>query len=401
MVEKTDDAPKNADDMLKDMYALIKEQGERGIEVKDKLETLDVRIAEIEDKRKNGIMTRNGGNAVTGCDPNKFSVARMLRSQATGNWGGAEYERECIEIAERALSTDNNTAGGYLVPAEVNGELIELLRDKTLAKSIGVKFIDNVIGSPFPIQKQTGTAGAAFIGENQALDENEPSFGTIDTTPHQAGMITPMSMRLVRVSNPGIEQLVREDLTLALANLEDITILRGSGVGETPLGINGYPDILVVTNGANGGPVSYDKFAEITNQLEQNNTDMGKRSFVFNPKIKLKLMQLKDSDARPLFTWDPAKDQPSSMLIGFPWATTNALPSNLQKGASAANLAEVFFADWTKIIVPTWGNLQLAATVEGAGAFEKNQMKVRIIHEMDVALRHEESVVYSNDFETV
>ena len=75
---------------------------------------------------------------------------------------------------------------------------------------------------------------------------------------------------------------------------------------------------------------------------------------------------------------------------------TTQIPINLTKGAGTA-LTEVYFGNWEELIIGQWGGMEIALSTETSDAFEKDQTWVRVLQEVDIAVRHPESFCLVND----
>ena len=83
-------------------------------------------------------------------------------------------------------------------------------------------------------------------------------------------------------------------------------------------------------------------------------------------------------------------------LLGFPFKITNQIPTNLSDG-TLSTLSEIYFGSWDQLMVGEWGGLEIAASDQTSDAFEKNQVHVRVIQEVDVAPRHNDDFAVAND----
>ncbi len=86
--------------------------------------------------------------------------------------------------------------------------------------------------------------------------------------------------------------------------------------------------------------------------------------------------------------------------LGFKWEESTQIPTTLTKG-SGVNLSEVYFADWSELLIGMWMGLELDASRQAGTAFETNQVWLKASIEADIALRHVESFCLISDAETV
>src|SRR5690606_32461786 len=87
------------------------------------------------------------------------------------------------------------------------------------------------------IAKIIGGATASYVGENAAIQYSEASADSITLTPKKLAAITALSNELIRRSNPAADQIVRDDLLAAVAQVSDAQFLRGAGSATSPKGL--------------------------------------------------------------------------------------------------------------------------------------------------------------------
>lgn len=365
------------------------------IETVDKNFTgMETRLRVIEDATRTKAIP-----SVPGVNDGKkqFSLQRMAYAIASKDWRDAKYEDEVIRACmTKALSQGAPTAGGYLVPPEAITELVELIRAKTVVREMGATVLDGLVGSPVEIPTQTGGATMYWVGENAGITESEETTGQISLTPNQASVLVKMSNRLIKLSNPSAERMVREDIARVLALGIDLAALRGSGSSNQPTGIANTGSILTVEISSDGGVPSIANIEAMLYQMELNNTDFGKLGWVMHPRTWNTLRALKDSENRYYLRPDLAKADVFT-LLGYPIRKTTQIPVNLVKGGSGSVCSEIYLGNWQELIIAMWGGLEFMASQETSDAFEKNQTWIRVIQEIDIALRHAASFCLIND----
>lgn len=317
----------------------------------------------------------------------KFSFQRLIWAIATKDWRGAEFEKDVVDQAtQKILAAGTDTAGGFIVPTEYVAELIELLRAKSVLDKVGVTPLTGLTGSPVEFPKQTGGATAFWVGENVAITPADQAFGMVKLTPHGLGAMTKMSNKLLRLSNPSVEAVVRDDLAKVMALKRDLGGLRGTGASEEPLGVANTAGINTTAMAATP---TLDLLYAMLFELETDNADEGSIAWVMHPRTWHTLRKIKDGDGRYILIPDPVVKGRMS-LFGYPIFKTTQIPTNLGAGA---NESELYLANWADLLAAEWGGLEIMASMETSDAFEKNQTWIRIIHEVDYAVRHAESFV--------
>lgn len=329
----------------------------------------------------------------------KFSLFKTVNAIINNDWSQAGYEKEVVDqTRKKALATSTDSAGGFLVPTQAIQDMIELLRAETVVREIGATVLDGLTGIPVELPKQTGGSTTFWIGENTAITPSDLTFGQLSMNPHTVAALVKLSNRLVRMSSPAAEQLVRNDIATELALRADLAALRGTGIDGEPLGIANTPGLATVDFNAttsSSGYVSnpgYEQLYDMEYQLAQANALRGNLGFLFHPTLrraiaKIRVDQGGGTDGQ--FLANPVTDPQLESYLGYPFRRTTQIPNNLGAGSST----EVYFGNWSDLIIAMWGGMEILASQETSDAFAKNQTWVRILMDMDIGIRHIESFV--------
>lgn len=365
----------------------------------DKVTDQATLIKSLEEK----VRTRKASLPGVELEKEKFSIQRAIIAIKTGNWAGAGFEQN-VFADTKAMGTGTGTGGGYLIPSQVLGDVIELQRANTVVIGLGATLITDLTGSPAEMPKQTGGATAYWTEENESITPSGLTFGQISLVPKAATALVKLSNRLLSMSSPAVESMIRRDIAFALALLIDGAALRGAGTKNEPLGIVNTSGINTVVIDTNGGTFTLDHAADMEGTLEDANALAGSLGFSMHGKVKRKLKKQKvaqfSGDTAGAYIMLPMSDSNLIDLLGYNLKTTTQIPTNLTRG-SGTNLSEVIFGNWQELIIGQWGGLEIMASSETSDAFQKNQTWIRIIQEIDIALRHPESFCLINDAETV
>jgi HK97 family phage major capsid protein len=319
----------------------------------------------------------------------KFSLFKELYAIATGDWSQAQFEADVFRQT-RDMATSPDSSGGYLVPAQAIPELIEMLRTEAVVFQMGATLLDNLVGSPVELPKQTGGATAYWVGENTALTPSDAALGQLQLTPKSIGALVKLSNRLLRLSNPSAEQMVRADLARVVSLAIDLAALRGTGADGQPTGIANTSGIN--TKGFSTATPNFDFFFDMEYELAVDNALRGKLGFVFHPCVKRSLSKLKvaqfSGDTGGEYIIRPMDANALTNYIGYPFALTTQIPINLGAGT---NETEIYFGNWQELIVGQWAGIEILPSKEAGDAYAKNQTWIRIITDVDIGLRHPES----------
>jgi len=328
----------------------------------------------------------------------KFSLMRAINAIATKNWKNAEFEREVFlhtSEVNKDMSTETDTAGGYVVPTQVLSDFVELLRANLIVRQLGATYIDGLMGSPVEMPGQAGGATIYWLGEDNptGITSSDLSLKQNQMTPHMAAALVKLSNRLLRMSNPGIEGLIRQDVSLAMADAIDQAVLVGAGANGQPLGLLNVPGILTHDlSSVTAKPGIWAELYELENKLAEANSLRGKLGFAWHPRVKKMLSQARidavsAADEAGAFVANPLTSSQLASYVGYPFASTTNLPIT----SGSPDSCSVLFGNWAEMIVGTWQGITIMASQEADTAFAKNQTWVRIITEVDCMVRHPES----------
>jgi len=212
----------------------------------------------------------------------------------------------------------------------------------------------------------------------------------LQLTPKSVGALVKLSNRLLRLSNPSAEAMVRADVARVISLAIDLAALRGSGASGQPTGIANTAGINTKPFGTN--TPNFDFFFDMEYELAVDNALRGKLGFVFHPCVKRSLSKLKvaqfSGDTGGEYIIRPMDANALTNYIGYPFAMTTQIPINLGTGN---NETEIYFGNWQELVVGQWAGIEILPSKEAGDAFAKNQTWIRIITDVDIGLRHAES----------
>ena len=354
---------------------------------------------------------RNVPGVNEGKDKDRFSLCKTINAIATKSWKDAEYEKEVIDSAmkQKDMSAGVDTAGGYLIPAQAIQSVIELLRADLVLESLGATMLMDLRGVPVEIPKHTGGSSTYWVDENATITSSDLTLGQVSLNPKGLGSIVKLSNRLLKLSVPSAEALVRSDMARSMAEALDLAGFRGTGVAGQPLGIANQVGIQTVDFAATTAVAGYlnnpgwEQIYDMEGKLADANALRGRVGFAFHPNFKRNLSKVRAAahtagvfDAN--FVLNPVTDAQLAQLLGYPFKATTQIPLTL---GGSSDQTEVYMGNWADLIIGQWAGMTLLASQEAGTAFATNQTWVRMITDVDVAVRHPESFVLGTNVEIV
>lgn len=333
----------------------------------------------------------------------RYSVLKALNALVTGNWRGAEFEREASEavakrlgrepqgvfmpydvLSKRDLTVGTNSAGGYTVSTDLlSGSFIEMLRNSLVLNRAGATTLAGLVGN-IAIPRQTGGATAYWVAESGAPTESAQAFDQIAMTPKTVGAFSDISRKLLLQSSIDVENFVQRDLATTIALAIDLAGLHGTGSSNQPTGIAATSGIGSVVGGTNGAAPDWDDLVDLETALATANADVGRMAYITNAKVRGKLKKTAIESGYPDKIWDVKAG--STPLNGYQALVSNQVSSALTKGTSSGVCSAIFFGNWADLIIGLWGGLDLM--VDPYTGSTSGTVRVVALQDVDIAVRH-------------
>lgn len=121
--------------------------------------------------------------------------------------------------AVAGTTTEANFGQSLVDYANLTGEFIELVRQKTVVDKIAAQMRQVPFNVKIPTQTASGSVG--WVGEGKMKPVGNPQFGSMTLSHAKIAGIVLLSDELIRFSNPKADQLVRDDLVQTVAQFID------------------------------------------------------------------------------------------------------------------------------------------------------------------------------------
>ena len=301
-------------------------------------------------------------------------------------------------LAKRATYvTSGATTGGNIVATDLLADdFIEALRNSTVMVGLGVQTLSGLVGD-VAIPRRSGVASTGYLScETAALSQAESTFDQISMTPKTLGTLSKFSRNMLIQATPGIEDLVRRDISDGINLGIDLGILNGTGSSGQPTGIMQTSGIGSVAMGTNGGAITVDALVDLETAMMEDNAAVNADaiSYVTNAKVMGAIKKLKTSGGEYLVNNNLqalGRGATPIAVNGYPLAMTNQVPSNLTKGSTSGSCSAVVIGDFSQAILGLYGSGIEITAGEDSDDFAKNLVSVKGVVAFDVAVRHAQS----------
>jgi len=340
---------------------------------------------------------RAAGTPVSGAPSADFdrlagsvSVTKVIRAQMEGrSLDGAE-----AEYAKEAERRSGRKAEGAFVPfaslekrANTTATAPELvgtdhradqyigpLREALLARSLGIRVLSGLRGN-VAIPKFGSGLETGWVTEGQAVPEGQMAFDQVTLTPKHVGGKTEMSRQLIQQSAPGIEQLVREDLSALIAKQIDAAIINGSGLLGQPLGILNTPGIQA----AGDVPTTWAGVLAMLEKLDDVNIQNGR--WLTTAAIRTALAAAeKVAGSGSGFLYD------GGAMAGLALSTSKSVPAG-----------KLILGDFSQVMLGVWSEIDILANAWAEPAYSRGGIQVRAMATVDTAVRHPQGFVVATE----
>lgn len=279
-----------------------------------------------------GYFTIDGGAA----DPQIKSFGDWLLAVMRGD----DTRLRRIYRSAKTLSGDSGGAGGYTVPTEYSGQLLQIATGSSPVLARVRRIPVSAPMGEYPALDQylvpvAGTGETALAGgtkpgkrqEGAAYSETEPQFEMIRyrITDAASGMVK-VTKELRADSLAGIEAFLRNVIGVAVANKLEHYILRGSGAGE-PLGILNAPALVNVTP-ANNNVFAY---ADAVNMISRFKAVGGAPVWLYHPGMINDIAKFEIGTGGAVFVNNLSTSM-NMTLLGNPMLSSEHLPQPDQNG---------------------------------------------------------------------
>ena len=284
--------------------------------------------------------------------------------------------RRSWDLSKRDMNTTDDAA--VIAEDFRGGDFIDVLRNASSVMQAGATMLTGLQGD-IKIPKKTAASAAGWIAtEGCAASESEPTLGQVTMSPKTLGAFTDITRLMMMQSSLDIEALIRNDLSVAIAQAMDLGALAGSGASGQPTGIKNVSGINAPTSFAGVNPT----FAEVVameTAVAEDNALMGNLAYILPAGMYGALKTT-------------TKDSGSGQFVVEPGNTINGYRSIVSNQVTAGDL---YFGNFSDLLIGMYGGLDI--TVDPYTNSTSGTVRIVALQTMDVAVRHAVSFAYNND----
>lgn len=223
------------------------------------------------------------------------------------------------DVTLKTLTVADDTAAGYLAPAEVSTDMIRDITEMSPIRQFATVRTSTAPSVKYP--RRTGITNAKWEGEIEESEESEPTFGQTEIVSRRLTTFVDLSNSLMLGSNGMAEAEVRSALAEDFAKKEAIAFVNGNGVKE-PEGLMVNAAVPYFANGSTT-VISTDSLIGLMYSLPAFYRNKG--VWVLNANSIATIRKMKDGQGN--YLWQPSFQvgQPETIL-GRPIAEAIDMP---------------------------------------------------------------------------
>lgn len=296
--------------------------------------------------------------------------------------------------ALRAMTEGVQADGGYAVPVNLYNEIIPLLRQVSITRSLGITELPLPNGN-MNIPKQTGAANFKWVGENKPIANGEPKLGNIKLSAKKLAGIIPISNELLADGSIAADRFVRDEIVNGIAEAEDITALYGKGTDNAPKGIVEACVANKITVEEEGGELNADLIYEMVGKLLSVKLNNPALAWRIPGVLWAKLYGMQTATGNYIFR----SEMKDGLLCGYPFKIDNNITTT-EEGKT-----QIFLGDWKQFMIGVASALEISVSQDASytvgsaavSAFENDLTLMRGILREDFGVRYEEAFVYADN----
>jgi HK97 family phage major capsid protein len=281
-----------------------------------------------------------------------------------------------LSALEKRVNTTSSSP--EIVPTDYRpDQFIEPFRNKLLARSMGVRVLSGLHGDVSIPAYGTGVT-SGWVAENGALTASDLTHDAKSLTPKHVGALSEISRQLVQQSSPDVEQLLRDDMSFALATSIDSALIKGGGTNE--------PTGIIPTSGIQTASLATLNWAGISGMIAKSElANSTATAWLTSPGVTDKLRTtLKSTTAGAFYLLENGR------MANLPVNSTKQVPLASTKG-------QLILGDFSQVLLGIWSELDILVNPYESTAYARGGVMVRAMATCDIVIRHPEAFVLAND----
>ena len=339
------DEAKSFAESKKDENGLMSDEDFKTYEEMEK--TIENYTREIERKKREEEMDKTLEKPTTQAltnEPSTFNEEeKPMRARNVYKKSMMKALRTNFRDISNELKVGTDESGGYLVPEEMEVDIVNGLEDENIVRKLATKVQTSGLHK---INIAATKPAALWVEEGGQLTFGDGTFDQVSLDAHKLHVGIKVTEELLYDAAFNLEKYITEEFTRALANAEEDAFLNGDGVNK-PTGIFDSKKGGELGGTTKAQTITADELIDLVYALDR--PYRKRAAFILNDATVAQIRKLKDINGA--YIWQPSlKDGEPDRLLGYP-AYTSAFAPKAEKGKLA-----VAFGDFSYYKIGDRGN---------------------------------------------
>ena len=317
---------------------------------------------------------------------------------------GSVFQKKPTQ-SQRLLVAGTDSAGGYTI----DDQLLRLVDPLDPNLPITERVTKNYTSKPFSYPIKQTQSSASFVGETIAPSESDITFGQVKQRARTILGFTTFSRELLTQSSLDVENLVRQDLSDVITFSIERALLKATGTGNEPKGLENNSEITTITR-SSADSISVDECLQVEEALGLANVVIGDKPYGENNLRNQMMMRrfslnwICSSKLRRLCKktayleggsgslWDVGDSGNSEITIHGSGSKRD--PKILEYDAHVStfsNADDMWLGNWSDLVLTYFSSIDVI--VDQNSLSTQGLIRVTVSQMVDFFLRHNSSIV--------
>lgn len=330
--------------------------------------------------------------AFLGVDPDELE--KMTKGERAAKFVRAVFHKDMNALrAMKALSENNDSAGGFLVPEDFRSEVYRIANDYGLARKLctRIPMKRDVLNMP----TLTTSVTVYWPGEGAPGTESNPAFGRTRLEAKTLVGLTVLSNELLEDADVDIINMLAELFAEAMAGEEDNQLFNGIGNPFTGILVNSSVNVVTMATGQDTfAETLADDLRDLISQIKA--TALPGAAYFMHRATWGAMQKIKQNSNHVVTLQNPiitpasaASINPNLLPVGTIWGYPVFLSDQIVGTTAVStkfivfgNLKYAWFGDRSQMTL----KISDSATVNGNNVFAENESAVRFTERVAIAV---------------
>ena len=246
-------------------------------------------------------------------------TGRATDAYKSAFWGAMRNKKNAD--VQNSLQIGSDSEGGFLVPDEYEGQLIQALQEANMLRNMCNVITTSYGDRKIPVVASHGSA--AWMDEESAFTESDEGFTQVTLSAYKLGTMLKVSDELLNDSYFDLEAYIASEFARRIGAAEEEAFLTGNGTGKPTGLLNATGGASLGVTAASATAITLDEVVDLYHSLKS--AYRKNASFLVNDATVKAIRKLKDGQGQYLWTPSVIAGTPDTIL-NRPVITSQYMP---------------------------------------------------------------------------